>query len=75
MTRNVSNQGEPSPFIEHLINTGDHLPIASPQNKTSPALKQFNKSFLSPIRQLKNVVDLLEKTGLPVFQRSLLVPP
>ncbi|GIY11642.1 hypothetical protein CEXT_396061 [Caerostris extrusa] len=63
--------GEPTPFIEHLINTRDHLPVAVPQYKMSPVLKQFTKTYLSKIRPLRKRDRPTRKTGQSVFQRSL----
>jgi hypothetical protein len=41
--------GEPTPFIEHRINTSDHLPVAVPPYRMTPAKKEILKQEIDKL--------------------------
>ncbi|GIY68662.1 uncharacterized protein CEXT_529161 [Caerostris extrusa] len=65
----------PTPFVDHRINTGNHLPVHVPHYRTSPVLKHFGMTCTSPLRPLRKCDRPPRKTRQLVFHRSLLVPP
>ncbi|GFT25932.1 retrovirus-related Pol polyprotein from transposon 297 [Trichonephila clavipes] len=52
--KNAFNQGEPTPFIEHRINTRNHLPVAVPPYMMNPSKKEI----------LKQEIDRLLSEGI-----------
>ncbi|KAF8778216.1 Retrovirus-related Pol polyprotein like [Argiope bruennichi] len=55
--------GEPTPFIEHRINTGDHLPVAVPPYRMSPTKKETPYEVCNiaiadlPVRSAKDMYE------------------
>lgn len=65
-----ATEGEPTPYAEHAINTGDHPPISLPPYRMSPARKEQLKSELD--RLLKD--SIIEETKSPWAAPVVLVP-
>ncbi|GIY72486.1 hypothetical protein CEXT_782041 [Caerostris extrusa] len=61
--------------FELQMKTGYQFPVAVPQGRTPPELKQFNKTSLSQLRPFRICDRPPRKTGLPLFQLSVLIPP
>lgn len=62
--------GDPTPYAEHTINTGDHTPISLPPYRMSPARKQQLKEELDKLLEEK----IIEETESPWAAPVVLVP-
>ncbi|KAF8785205.1 Transposon Ty3-I Gag-Pol polyprotein like [Argiope bruennichi] len=62
--------GDPTPFVNHFINTGDHLPVESTPYRLSPKQKEFLNKEIDEL--LAN--DVIEECESPYAAPVVLVP-
>ncbi|KAF8781604.1 Transposon Tf2-6 polyprotein like [Argiope bruennichi] len=62
--------GEPTPFIEHRINTGDHLPVAVPPYRMSPTKKETLKQEIDRLL----AEGIIEECESPYASPVVLIP-
>lgn len=62
--------GDPTPFAEHIIDTGDHLPIAVPPYRLTPAKKEAMRAELDKMLTDDIVEECESAWGSP----ALLIP-
>ncbi|GBM64364.1 Transposon Ty3-I Gag-Pol polyprotein [Araneus ventricosus] len=62
--------GEPTPYVKHYINTGDHPPVASTPYRLSPKKKELLRTKIDKL--LAN--DVLEECESPFAAPVVLVP-
>ncbi|GFX09336.1 retrovirus-related Pol polyprotein from transposon 17.6 [Trichonephila clavipes] len=62
--------GEPTPFIEHRINTRNHLPVAVPPYRTNPSKKEILKQEID--RLLSE--GIIEECESPYASPVVLIP-
>lgn len=62
--------GEPTPYAEHYINTGEHLPVALPPYRIAPARKQLLKAELDNLLE----AGIIEECEGPWAAPIVLVP-
>ncbi|GFX17828.1 retrovirus-related Pol polyprotein from transposon 17.6 [Trichonephila clavipes] len=66
----LSTRGEPTPFIEHRINTRNHLPVAVPPYRMNPSKKEILKQEID--RLLSE--GIIEECESPYASPVVLVP-
>ncbi|GFT99987.1 hypothetical protein TNCV_1079981 [Trichonephila clavipes] len=66
----LSTRGEPTPFIEHRINTRNHLPVAVPPYRMNPSKKEILKQEID--RLLSE--GIIEECESPYASPVVLIP-
>ena len=62
--------GEPTPFAEHRINTGDQLPVAVPPYRMNPAKKELLKTEIDKLLE----DGIIEECESPYASPVVLIP-
>ncbi|KAF8795373.1 Retrovirus-related Pol polyprotein like [Argiope bruennichi] len=62
--------GEPTPFTEHRINSGDHLPVAVPPYRKSPSKKETLKQEIDRLL----AEGIIEECESPYISPVVLIP-